>query len=144
METQTAPKVVGPTDGKAGTLAAIGVRFMIGGEDAGGRFSLVEHPMPPRALAAESEIVLCPLADDAAVTETLLGPVGALAGARLSRGEVNEDNISCRYHGVTLDGTGTIVRVPAMPGCALEGRKAVDSYAVIEANDGIFVYFPSA
>ena len=64
-------------------------------------------------------------------------------GARLSRGEVNADNISCRYHGVTLDGSGTIVQVPAMPGCALEGRKAVDSYAVIEANDGIFVYFPS-
>jgi phenylpropionate dioxygenase-like ring-hydroxylating dioxygenase large terminal subunit len=64
-------------------------------------------------------------------------------GARLSRGEVNADHISCRYHGVTLDGTGTIVRVPAMPGCALEGRKAVDSYAVTEANDGVFVYFPS-
>ena len=30
-----------------------------------------------------------------------------------------------------------------MPDCALEGRKAVDSYAVIEANDGVFVYFPS-
>jgi phenylpropionate dioxygenase-like ring-hydroxylating dioxygenase large terminal subunit len=65
-------------------------------------------------------------------------------GARLSRGEVNGDNISCRYHGVTLDGSGTIVRVPAMPGCALEGRKAVQSYAVIEANDGIFAYFPSS
>ncbi len=65
-------------------------------------------------------------------------------GARLSRGEVNQDHISCRYHGVTLDGSGTIVRVPAMPGCALEGRKAVDSYRAIEANDGIFVYFPSA
>jgi phenylpropionate dioxygenase-like ring-hydroxylating dioxygenase large terminal subunit len=64
-------------------------------------------------------------------------------GAQLSRGEVNGDNISCRYHGVTLDGTGTIVRVPAMPGCPLEGRKAVDSYAVLEANDGVFVYFPS-
>ena len=64
-------------------------------------------------------------------------------GARLSRGEVNGDNISCRYHGVTLDGTGTIVRVPAMPGCPLEGRKAVDSYRVVEANDGVFVYFPS-
>ena len=64
-------------------------------------------------------------------------------GARLSRGEVNGDHVSCRYHGVTLDGTGTIVRVPAMPGCALEGRKAIDSYAVIEANDGIFAYFPS-
>ena len=54
------------------------------------------------------------------------------------------DNISCRYHGVTLDGSGTIVRVPAMPGCALEGRKAVDSYSVIEANDGVFAYFPSS
>jgi 3-hydroxyisobutyrate dehydrogenase-like beta-hydroxyacid dehydrogenase len=36
----------------------------------------------PRALAAESEVVLSSLADDAAVTETLLGPEGALAGAR--------------------------------------------------------------
>jgi len=65
-------------------------------------------------------------------------------GARLSRGEVHDGDISCRYHGVTLDGAGVVVRVPAMPGCALEGRKAVDSYHVIEANDGIFVYFPSA
>ena len=46
-------------------------------------------------------------------------------GARLSRGEISGDNLSCRYHGVTLDGAGTIVRVPAMPGCALEGRRAV-------------------
>ena len=30
-------------------------------------------------------------------------------GARLSRGEVNADNISCRYHGVTLDGSGTVI-----------------------------------
>src|SRR6266852_5374975 len=36
----------------------------------------------PRALAAESDIVLASLADDAAVTETLLGPESALAGAR--------------------------------------------------------------
>ena len=46
-------RVVGPADGEAGWLGAIGVRFMIDGvdvEDAG--FSLVEHPMPPRALAA--------------------------------------------------------------------------------------------
>jgi mannose-6-phosphate isomerase-like protein (cupin superfamily) len=45
-------KVIGPTDGKAGTLGGIGVRFMIDGPEAGERFSLVEHPMPPRALAA--------------------------------------------------------------------------------------------
>ena len=52
METQTAPRIVGPADGKSGMLGAIGVRFMIDGDDAGQRFSLVEHPMPPRALAA--------------------------------------------------------------------------------------------
>jgi quercetin dioxygenase-like cupin family protein len=51
MET-TAAKVVGPRDGKAGFLGSIGVRFMIDGEEAGDRFSLVEHPMSPRALAA--------------------------------------------------------------------------------------------
>src|SRR4028119_457916 len=45
-------KVVGPRDGKAGFLGSIGVRFMIDGNEAGERFSLVEHPMPPRALAA--------------------------------------------------------------------------------------------
>jgi mannose-6-phosphate isomerase-like protein (cupin superfamily) len=44
--------VIGPDDGKAGFLGSIGVRFMIDGEDAGGDFSLVEHPMSPRALAA--------------------------------------------------------------------------------------------
>jgi mannose-6-phosphate isomerase-like protein (cupin superfamily) len=45
-------RVVGPTDGRSGFLGSIGVRFMIDGEEAGGGFSLVEHPMPPRALAA--------------------------------------------------------------------------------------------
>jgi mannose-6-phosphate isomerase-like protein (cupin superfamily) len=51
MET-TAVKVVGPKDGKAGFLGSIGVRFMLDGEEAGERFSLVEHPMSAHALAA--------------------------------------------------------------------------------------------
>jgi mannose-6-phosphate isomerase-like protein (cupin superfamily) len=49
---KTAAKVVGPQDGKAGFLGSIGVRFMIDGDETGGGFSLVEHPMSPRALAA--------------------------------------------------------------------------------------------
>jgi mannose-6-phosphate isomerase-like protein (cupin superfamily) len=52
MATTTAARIVGPTHGKSGVLAAIGVRFMIGADETGARFSLVEHPMPPRALAA--------------------------------------------------------------------------------------------
>ena len=45
-------KVVGPSDGKAGFIGSIGARFMIDGAEAGNRFSLVEHPMSARALAA--------------------------------------------------------------------------------------------
>jgi mannose-6-phosphate isomerase-like protein (cupin superfamily) len=51
MDTTTA-KVLGPHEGKAGSLGMIGVRLMIDGAESGGGFSLVEHPMPPRALAA--------------------------------------------------------------------------------------------
>jgi quercetin dioxygenase-like cupin family protein len=49
---KTAAKVVGPRDGKAGFLGSIGVRFMLDGAEADERFSLVEHPMSARALAA--------------------------------------------------------------------------------------------
>jgi mannose-6-phosphate isomerase-like protein (cupin superfamily) len=45
-------KVVGPHDAKEGFLGSIGVRFMSDGSEAAERFSLVEHPMSPRALAA--------------------------------------------------------------------------------------------
>ena len=45
-------KIVGPHDAREGFLGSIGVRFMIDGSEAGERFSLVEHPMSPRALAA--------------------------------------------------------------------------------------------
>jgi mannose-6-phosphate isomerase-like protein (cupin superfamily) len=48
----TKARIVGPKDGKAGSLGSIGVRFMIDGDETGGDFSLVEHPMPPRHLAA--------------------------------------------------------------------------------------------
>ena len=48
----TRARILVPHDGPAGRLGSIGVRFMIDGEESGGGFSLVEHPMPPRALAA--------------------------------------------------------------------------------------------
>jgi mannose-6-phosphate isomerase-like protein (cupin superfamily) len=53
MDTNTTPKIVKPSDGKVGSLGSIGVRFMIDTEEThDGGFSLVEHPMPPHALAA--------------------------------------------------------------------------------------------
>jgi mannose-6-phosphate isomerase-like protein (cupin superfamily) len=48
----TAPRIISPDEGLEGFLGSIGVRFMIDGDDAEQRFSLVEHPMSPRALAA--------------------------------------------------------------------------------------------
>jgi mannose-6-phosphate isomerase-like protein (cupin superfamily) len=52
MDVTTGPRIVGPQDGRSGLLGSIGVRFMIDGAESGGGFSLVEHPMPPRKLAA--------------------------------------------------------------------------------------------
>jgi mannose-6-phosphate isomerase-like protein (cupin superfamily) len=39
-------------EGTQGWLGGLGVRFMIPGSDSNGGFSLVEHPLQPRALAA--------------------------------------------------------------------------------------------
>jgi mannose-6-phosphate isomerase-like protein (cupin superfamily) len=51
--TNSAPKIVGPSDGRLGFLGSIGVRFMIDGDETTDRgLALVEHPMSPRALAA--------------------------------------------------------------------------------------------
>src|SRR5213593_1837364 len=75
MEATTA-KVLGPGDGKAGFLGSIGVRFMVDGEEADERFSLVEHPLSARALAA-------PLHRHAREDEysyVVEGQVGALLG----------------------------------------------------------------
>jgi mannose-6-phosphate isomerase-like protein (cupin superfamily) len=53
METAvTGVRVVPPDSGRDGFLGSIGVRFLIDGPDSQERFSLVEHPMSPRALAA--------------------------------------------------------------------------------------------
>ncbi|CAN5505616.1 cupin domain-containing protein [soil metagenome] len=46
------PKIVGPEDGESIELGGMGVRFMVDGGESGGGFSLVEHPLAPRALAA--------------------------------------------------------------------------------------------
>jgi phenylpropionate dioxygenase-like ring-hydroxylating dioxygenase large terminal subunit len=65
-------------------------------------------------------------------------------GARLSCGRIAGSHISCRYHGLTIDRNGAIVSVPALGKSGLEGRRAVTAYAVQEAHDGVFAYFPSA
>src|SRR5215217_2452240 len=70
------PRIVHPHDGASGFLGSIGVRFLIDGAASGGGFSLVEHPMSPRALGA-------PLHRHAREDEysyVLQGRMGALLG----------------------------------------------------------------
>jgi mannose-6-phosphate isomerase-like protein (cupin superfamily) len=50
--TATSPKIVTPDGAAEGFIGSINVRFMIDGSEADERFSLVEHPMSARALAA--------------------------------------------------------------------------------------------
>ena len=79
----TSARVLGPKDGKTGTLASLGVRFMIDGDDSGGGFSLVEHPLPPRALAAP----LHRHTHEDEYSFVLEGRVGALLGDEVVYGE---------------------------------------------------------
>ena len=44
--------VLGPEQGESVQMGGLGVRFMIGGEEADGGFALVEHPIAPKALGA--------------------------------------------------------------------------------------------
>jgi mannose-6-phosphate isomerase-like protein (cupin superfamily) len=52
MAVTAAARTLGPTEGLAGFLGSIGVRFMVDGDTTAQNFSLVEHPMSARALAA--------------------------------------------------------------------------------------------
>jgi hypothetical protein len=48
----TRAKVLAAKEGRQGRLGGLGIRFMIPGADSDGGFSLVEHPLEPRTLAA--------------------------------------------------------------------------------------------
>jgi mannose-6-phosphate isomerase-like protein (cupin superfamily) len=80
------PRLVGPSDGATVDLGGCGVRFMVSGEESGGGFSLVEHPIPPRHLAA-------PVHRHSREDEysfVLEGRLGARLGADVVYGEVGD------------------------------------------------------
>jgi quercetin dioxygenase-like cupin family protein len=70
------PRVIGPGDGHFVDLGALGIRFLVWSEESGGTFSLVEHPIPPRTLAAP----LHRHANEDEYSYVLEGQLGALLG----------------------------------------------------------------
>jgi len=62
-------------------------------------------------------------------------------GARLALGWNLGDRIACWYHGVQVDGGGTVVDVPAVTDCPMKGQQKVRSYPATERQGAIFLYF---
>jgi mannose-6-phosphate isomerase-like protein (cupin superfamily) len=82
MHTIGAARVLGHDEGKTGRLGSIGVRFLVDAAQSRGGVSVVEHPMPPRKLAA-------PLHRHSREDEysfVLEGRVGALLGDEVVHG----------------------------------------------------------
>lgn len=61
-------------------------------------------------------------------------------GAPLSLGVHLGDRVQCRYHGVQVAGDGTVLCVPGMPGCHLEGKQLARSLPTREHAGAIFAY----
>lgn len=61
--------------------------------------------------------------------------------AALSMGRVIDGRLTCRYHGVQIGGDGSVLEVPAFPGCELVGQTLVKAYPVVEHFQGIWAYF---
>lgn len=71
--------VLPPGAGKLIWLQSLGVRFMLSGEQTGGRFALVEHPIKPRSLAAPLHTHV----DEDEISYILEGEVGVQIGDRV-------------------------------------------------------------
>jgi mannose-6-phosphate isomerase-like protein (cupin superfamily) len=80
------PRKVGPNDGHYAELGGCGARFLVWGEESGGGFALVEHPIPPGSLCA-------PLHRHDGVDEysfVLEGRMGALLGDEVIYADAGE------------------------------------------------------
>ena len=73
------PRIIGPNDGHAVDLGTFGIRFLLWSADTGGRFSLVEHPIPPRTLAAPLHRHL----NEDEYSYVLEGELGVMLGATI-------------------------------------------------------------
>lgn len=133
-----AAKILGPQDGMAGFLGSIGVRFMIDGIESAGRFSLVEHPMGPRALAA-------PLHRHHREDEysfVLEGQVGALLGEETQIGKPGDLIFKPRNQWHTFwnagDEPARILEIISPAGFEEFFRELVDAGGAAKADPQIF------
>ena len=107
------------------------------------------YPVLPSWRLGEGAVGITRLGQNLAVWRGADGQVRAIEdrcphrGARLSLGWNLGDRLACWYHGFEVDGGGTVVKVPAVGTCDLEGKACVRSYAAVERNGAVFVWFGS-
>ncbi len=61
-------------------------------------------------------------------------------GAPLSMGVNLGDRLACPYHGIEVRCDGTVTKVPASPGCTLEGTRAARAFHVQDAFGALWLY----
>jgi phenylpropionate dioxygenase-like ring-hydroxylating dioxygenase large terminal subunit len=105
------------------------------------------YPVLPSWSVAGAPIGITRLSENLVLWRDDAGQVHAIEdrcphrGARLSLGWNLGDRVACWYHGVEVDGTGTVRKVPAVSACPLEGQQCVKHYPVKEVRGAIFAYF---
>ena len=138
FEGSTGPRIIGARDGKFADLGSVGVRFMIWGAETGGLFSLVEHPIPPKTLAAPYHRH----AREDEYSYVLEGRMGALLGDDVVYAEAGDLVFKPRnqWHTFWNDGDSPcrILEIIAQPGFEHFFRELGDAMeAVNAANPGV-------
>jgi phenylpropionate dioxygenase-like ring-hydroxylating dioxygenase large terminal subunit len=104
------------------------------------------YPICPSSFIQERPVSLRRLGYKIAVWRDATGAVHALEdhcphrGAPLSMGVNLGDRLACPYHGIEVRCDGTVTKVPASPGCTLEGTRAARDFHIIERHDAIWLF----
>lgn len=146
----TTTQTARPTGGKSKTKNVVGVRHEVDAKElaAMGLRDRWYPIYPSRFVGVGDMVKVKRLGVDWLLFRDATGRIRMLEdrcphrSAPLSVGQHLGDRVACKYHGVQVDGNGTVISVPGMPGCALEGRTVTTSLAVAEAADTIFAFMP--
>jgi phenylpropionate dioxygenase-like ring-hydroxylating dioxygenase large terminal subunit len=104
------------------------------------------YPICPSHFVKEKPISLWRLGYKLAIWRDSQNKVHALEdhcphrGAPLSMGVNLGDRLACPYHGIEVRCDGQVTKVPASPGCTLEGTHATRSFHIEEVHGAIWLY----
>jgi len=104
------------------------------------------YPICPSSFVKERPVSMRRLGYKIALWRDAQGTIHALEdhcphrGAPLSMGVNLGDRLACPYHGIEVRCDGTVTKVPASPGCTLEGQRAARSFHVQDRHGAIWLY----